>query len=160
MRMHRVAIALALALVVGFVIRAGGAAEEDTGAHTKGTVHTIMVDNEDVRPSTTTMGPGDSIAFENFSSHPMIVTFTEPADLKTRIRCGLVRGKASDPERAPWALFSWEDGKMKGTIPPGRFASVCSFAAGTYTFLVDRQGPGAQAHPTGDLPEKGQIVVK
>jgi hypothetical protein len=157
MKMDRFAVGLVL--IVGMTIGPVGATEEDTGAHAKGTLRTIILDTEVVRPSSTTLGTNESLVFENHSTQPMVVTFTEPADLKERIRCGLVRAKASDPERAPWALFSWEDGKMKGVIPPGRFASVCSLAAGHYTFLVARQSPGAKA-PSGVLPEKGEIVVK
>ena len=36
--------------------------------------------------SSTTLGTNESLVFENHSTQPMVVTFTEPADLKERIR--------------------------------------------------------------------------
>jgi hypothetical protein len=157
MRTHGFAVGLLLA--VGIMIGPVGATEEDAGAHAKATTRTIVLDSEVVRPSSTVLGTNESVVFENHATQPLVVTFTEPADLMQRIRCGLVRAKATDPERAPWALFSWEDGKMKGVIPPGRFASVCSLAPGHYTFLVTRQSPGART-PSGELGERGEIEVK
>ena len=62
---------------------------------------------------------------------------------------------------APWQLFAWETGKLTATIPPGRFASVCSLMAGTYVYTTSTVGVGAkQPGAGGVLPEKAQIVVK
>src|SRR2546422_11082897 len=106
---------LALGLGVGVV----PARSEDPGAHARQTPHTVILDNQDVRPSTTTMGAGDTLVFENYSVHPVRITFTEPADLKERIRCGLVKQKEAEKARAPpQQLFAWSDGKLVGTIPP------------------------------------------
>ena len=148
--------ALALGLGVGTVPARG----EDAGAHARETSHTVIVDGRDIRPSTTTMGTGDLLAFENYSDHTVRITFTEPTDLKERIRCGLVKQKEAEKGQAPWQLFAWSDGKLVGTLPPGRFASLCSFRAGSYTFVTARLG--LEGGPAGEssLPPKGEVIVK
>ena len=155
-RRRLVLTSLALGLGVGVV----SARSEDLGAHARETPHTVILDNQDVRPSTTTMGAGDALVFENYSGHSVRITFTEPADLKERIRCGLVKEKEAEKARAPWQLFAWSDGKLVGTIPPGRFASVCSFREGTYTFVTEPLSVEARPAGGGGLPAKGQVIVK
>jgi len=149
-----------LALGLGLGLGAVPARGEDVGAHARHMPHTVVLDGLDIRPSTTTMGAGDMLVFENYSVDPMRVTFTEPADLKERIRCGLVKQKEAEKAQAPWQLFAWSDGKLVGTIPPGRFASVCSFREGTYTFVTARLGVEARPAGGGGLPAKGEVVVK
>jgi len=147
---------LALGLGVGTVPARG----EDAGAHARETPHTVILDGQDIRPSTTTMGAGDTLVFENYSVHTMRITFTEPADLRERIRCGLVKQKEADKAQALWQLFAWSDGKLVGTIPPGRFASVCSLREGTYTFVTARLSVEARPAGGGGLPAKGEVIVK
>ena len=147
---------LALGLGVGAVPARG----EDVGAHARQTPHAIILENLDVRPSTTTMGAGDTLVFENYSVDPIRITFTEPADLRERIRCGLVKQTEAEKAHAPWQLFAWSDGKLVATIPPGRFASVCSFREGTYTFVTARVGAEARPAGGGGLPPKGEVIVK
>jgi hypothetical protein len=151
---------LTIALLLGLGVGRARAVQEDAVGHTKHPMHTVVLDNEDVRPSTTTMDKGDVIVFENHSTHPIKITFTEPADQREKIRCGLVKEKAGEKARAPWQLFAWENGKLAGTIPPGRFASVCSLQEGNYTFLTVREGVRVQAAGGGTLQDKGEIVVK
>ena len=106
------------------------------------------------------MDHSDVLMFVNYSTHPVRVTFTEPADLKNRIRCSAVRGAEKDALSAPWALFSWENDKLTATVPPGQFASVCSLEHGSYAFTVapvDASAQGAASH--GLLPAKGEIMV-
>jgi len=152
-----------LRLVLGFVLALGAsptlAEHEDASGHAKHPSQTIVLDGNDVRPSTTRMNQSDVIAFQNYSTIPVQVTFTEPADLEKMIRCGLVTEKAeTPPPSAPWALFEWRGGKLTATIPPGRFASVCSLEPGTYSFTAT---PVAHdPRPSGVLPAKGQVVVK
>jgi hypothetical protein len=134
-------------------------AQEDPAGHAAHATHTIVLDGSDVRPSTTNMSHTDVIDFLNYSAHPVRVEFTDPKDLKDKIRCGLV-GHAAKTHPPDWALFSWSDDKLVATIPPGRFASVCSLASGTYAFTAIRQGAGAHAPAgAGVLPAKAQIVV-
>ena len=135
--------------------------QEEVTAHSKHAMRTVVLDNVDIRPSTLNMERGDSLVFENHSTSPITVTFTEPADIVEKIRCGLVRAKASEEAKAPWQLFVWQDGKLTATIPPGRFASVCSLLAGTYVYTTSTVGVGAKQPSAGGLlPEKAQIVVK
>ena len=150
---------LAFPLVAAFALAYAG--QETPALHTGRPSKTILLDNQTIRPADLTMGSGDLLVFENHSLHPIQVTFQEPKDLRDRIRCQLLQGKADDKERAPWMLFGWNDGQLTGIIPPGRFASICSLTPGRYSFTAARKAaiirdPGQG----GDLPEKGQITVQ
>jgi hypothetical protein len=153
-------LAILLPLLLGIV---GGARadRESLDAHTAHTPKVIVLDNEHVQPSALELGPHDALVFENHSVHPMHVRFIEPADMEKRIHCGLVLPSAKAKSEAPWQLFTWTNGQLDAMIPPGRFASVCSFSEGRYAYLVTREGamPPTDAG-TGVLPEKGQITVK
>ena len=151
-----------LVLALSAVLAAGPALaeHESADAHGKGAMHTIVLEQRDVRPSTTKMNHGDVLSFMNLSIAPIQVTFTEPKDLAKHIRCGLVRGKGDDAAAAPWALFSWQGEKLVATVPPGQFASVCSLEPGKYTFTTEPIG-GADASAHGSLlPAKAQIEVQ
>jgi hypothetical protein len=153
-------LAILLPLVLGLAVGAR-ADRESLDAHTAHTPKVIVLDNEHVQPSALELGPHDALVFENHSLQPMLVRFTEPQDMANRIHCGLVRSSAKAKGEAPWQLFAWTNGQLTATIPPGRFASVCSFSEGRYAYLVTRQGamPRSDAG-SGLLPEKGQITVK
>jgi hypothetical protein len=158
----RSGLVLSIVLALGVsAARADHHDQEEVTAHSKHAMRTVVLDNVDIRPSTLNMERGDALVFENHSTSPITVTFVEPGDIVEKIRCGLVREKASDEAKAPWQLFAWENGKMTATIPPGRFASVCSLMAGTYVNTTSTVGVGAkQPGAGGVLPEKAQIVVK
>lgn len=158
MTVRRLAILLPLLLALAVGARAD---HESVEAHTAHAPKVIVLDNEHVQPSALELGPHDALVFENHSVHPMHVRFTQPDDMEKRIHCGLVRPSAKAKTEAPWQLFTWTNGRLEATIPPGRFASVCSFSEGMYAYLVSRQGamPRADADE-GLLPEKGQITVK
>jgi hypothetical protein len=149
-----------LPLILGLAVGAR-ADRESLEAHTAHAPKVIVLDNEHVQPSELELGPHDALVFENHSIQPMKVRFTEPKDMANRIHCGLVRPSEKAKSEAPWQLFAWTNGQLTATIPPGRFASVCSFGEGTYAYLVSRLGamPRADAD-SGILPEKGQITVK
>jgi len=149
---------LAFLLALG-VVPAGAEGEDD---HSKHDTATVTLDGNDVRPSTLTMKQSDVLAFVNYSTHPVTVTFTDPADIAQKIRCGLVKGQEhKGAATAPWALFSWQNGKLTGTLPPGRFASVCSLDPGSYAFTATIIGQSARSSDrSGVLPVKGQVEVK
>ena len=153
-------LAILLPVILGLAVGAR-ADRESLEAHTAHPPKVIVLDNEHVQPSTLDLGPHDALVFENHSLNAMQVRFTEPADLANRIHCGLVRPNAKAKSEAPWQLFAWTNGQLTATIPPGRFASVCSFSEGTYAYLVTRQGANPHSEAgSGVLPEKGQITVK
>jgi len=155
-RSAAVLVILLLALAPG----AARAAGEPLGAHTEHPPKSIIIDNERIQPSSLDMTAENALVFENHSTRPITINFIEPADLRDRIHCGLIRQGAKEKGRVPWQLFSWDDGKLAATIPPGRFASVCSLQQGTYAFTVAPLGPGVNPASGGKLPEKGQITVK
>jgi hypothetical protein len=149
----------ALALLVAVGIGSAVAENEELDAHAKANTRTVTLDGTDVRPSTTTMDHGDVVSFLNYSTHPVRVTFTEPSELEKKIRCGLVHGQEKGAPPAPWAIFTWQGGKLVGNVPPGQFASVCSLDPGTYTFTTEIVGQRAR-DAGGELPAKGRIEVK
>ena len=158
--MRRATTAFWIALLLALGSRAVLAETEGPADHAKHTSRTVALDGNDVRPSQTRMEHNDVLTFVNYSTHPVRITFTEPADLKNRIRCSAIRGAEKDAPSAPWALFSWQNDKLTATVPPGQFASVCSLEHGTYDFTVapvDAAAQGTSSH--GLLPAKGQIMV-
>jgi hypothetical protein len=150
---------IAVGCLVVLLALGSGRAAEDPAGHGAHPTQTVVLTKDDVRPARATMNKGDVLVFENHSFYPMGLTFTDPADLKERIRCGLLSPTAEDTRKAPWLLFSWRDGKLAATMPPGRFAGICSLSPGTYTFLTKIEGD-VEAAPGGNLPNKGEIVVK
>jgi hypothetical protein len=58
-------------------------------------------------------------------------------------------------------VFTWSNGKLAANVPPGQFASVCSFAPGHYAYTAQKVGhSGGAGNPTGVLPAKGNIEVQ
>jgi hypothetical protein len=154
-------IRLTLTVLVALSAMPAWADHEAADAHAQATTQTITLDGNDVRPSNATMSHTDVLSFVNYSTHPVQVRFTEPADLEKKIRCGLIHEKGSAAPSAAWALFAWQDGALVGDVPPGRFASVCSLEPGTYGFTVTIVGHNSRGDARGTvLPAKGQLVVK
>ena len=134
------------------------AASEPIEAHTQYPLKTIVLDATRLTPSEMTAAVGDALVFENHSVRSVRVTFVAPDDAADHVRCGLVR-HAGEPPSAPWLLFAREQGKLTATIPPGRFASVCSLQKGTYAYVV----MAVEAAPPGGSavgPGTGRIVVQ
>src|SRR6185369_17683371 len=103
-----------------------------------------------------TMKADEVLVFENQSLHPMRITFTEPAKSAEMVRCGLLSETAD--KRPPWGLFDASEGKLTGTIQPGRVGSLCALEPGSYAFVAERQD--AQGHADNELPIKGQVKVE
>ena len=158
MRSRRLAILLPLFVACAVTARAEHESVEAHAAHPQ---KVVVLDNADLQPSRLELSGKDALVFENHSPHAMLVRFTDPEDIAKRVHCGFVRHDEKAKSEAPWQLFTWSNGQLVATIPPGRHASVCSMAPGSYTYLVTRQGAEARGEAgTGLLPEKGQIVVK
>lgn len=142
---------IALALLV--LAAPARAAEAPHATHTQ---RTVIVDNERVQPSALTMAPDEVLVFENHSLHPMRITFTDPANSAEMVRCSLLT--EAPARRPPWGLFDVANGRLTGTIPPGRFASLCALQPGSYAFVAERLD--AQGHADVELATKGQIRVE
>src|SRR5262249_32956295 len=158
--MRRATTAFWTGLLLALGSRAVLAEMEGPADHAKHTSRTVALDGNDVRPSQTRMEHNDVLTFVNYSTHPVRITFTEPADLQHRIRCSAIRGAENAAGGAPWAGLWWRNAKGTATVPPGEFASVCSLEHGTYDFTVapvDAAAQGTSSH--GLLPAKGQIMV-
>jgi hypothetical protein len=154
-----------LALATALLVRPVGAAEkqETYDAHSRHAQTVIVLDNERIQPSNANVTRDGVLVFENQSVQPMLVRFVEPADAAQRVHCHFIKQaeRREMEEKAPWLLFSMADGKLGATIPPGRFASLCAFAPGTYAFTAEpaRVSSGS-AGRGGSLGEKGQITVR
>lgn len=150
---------LILTVCLSLVVAAAPArADEDANAHTKHKSQTINIGDDAIIPSDLTMSADDVLVFQNQSFNLMRVTFIPPPDLKANVRCGWMTQDES--KRPPWSLFSYEGDRLVGLIPPGRFASVCSFQPGSYSFLVRKEMVyGGDATP-GTLDRKGSLTVK
>jgi hypothetical protein len=122
---------------------------------------TVYLFSERIAPSDVTLKQDDVITWENQSVHLMQVTFDAPADIEKKIRCGLLKLPAS--QRPPWAVFSMNDGRLVGVMPPGRFGSMCELAPGQYAYTVKQLDADAGAgggDSSSILPLKGTITVQ
>jgi len=156
--MHPRTLALAgtlLALAAAVPLRA----DEDVGGHARHAQKVVILDAERIVPSNLQMDEGEVIVFQNQSTEPIVVTFVEPKDVVEKIRCGLVRQGGDEHPRAPWLLFQRSGNQLTATIPPGRFASVCSLSPGRYAFTAQRTRVKT-SDAGGVLPDKGQITVQ
>lgn len=132
-------------------------ADEDAASHTKHKSQTITLGEDLIIPSDSTMAAGDVLVFQNQSFNLLRVAFIPPPDLKANVRCDWA---TQDKEkRPPWGLFQFEGDRLVGHIPPGRFASVCSFAPGIYSFVVRNAIDELNVTP-GTLDIKGSLTVK
>src|SRR5262245_6888736 len=107
-----------LALLLALTTAPALAEHEGPGAHAHGPKKTITLSNVYRRPSSLEMDHGDIVTFENQSTQPMRVVFTDPKDLIDKVRCSAVRNaKDTGTPSAPWALFVWNDGKLAADVP-------------------------------------------
>ena len=125
-----------MTLVLG-VTHAIARAANDVNAQA-GSARTIVLQDEDrVTPSALTMATGDVLEFENDSGNLMRLIFVEPPEQNESIQCYLADHTIARPDEMPWLLFARGPGRrLTATIPPGKFASVCSLAPGQYTFVT------------------------
>ena len=153
--MHRTLVLAGTLLALAVSVHA---AEELTG-HAKHPQKVVVLDADRIAPSNLQMSEGDVLVFENQSIHPIVVTFIEPKDAGDKIHCSFVRKSEREKIKAPWLLFESSGGALSATIPPGRFASVCSLASGTYAYTAVQ--PRLRTTQSASiLPEKGQITVQ
>ena len=135
--------------------------EETVETHGGGPKTVIVLDNDHVQPSESTLEPHGLLVFENHSVHPIVLQFVEPKDTARRIHCHFVRrSKGKQAGKQPWALFTLTGDKLQATIPPGRYASLCSLDPGAYAFTAAPLRLTNAPAPRSLLPEKAQIVVR
>ena len=149
------------AMMLAVAVTSGiASASEDVDGRVAAARKLVMRDDELISPSALTMNHDDVLEFENESGQFMRLIFVEPQDQTEKIRCYPIDHTIARPDQAPWLLFSWGPGRrLTATMPPGKFASACSLAAGQYTFVarrVSRDPRGAEA----SLGTKGTITVQ
>ncbi|HZP41870.1 MAG TPA: hypothetical protein VFD84_10220 [Candidatus Binatia bacterium] len=142
-----VGLALAVPLLLAPGARAG-AVEETIESHRDLETRLVMLGRED-RPTPVTLEKGQALEFENQSLRQLIVTFQ--GDVKDKVHCGIIRPSEKAKSKAPWQLFAWDSGALTAVIPPGRFATLCSFDAGTYTYVVKEAGASTPRARTGTI---------
>jgi hypothetical protein len=146
---------LACILAVATAVVALGDATDD---HAKAPHKTVVLGNESIVPSSLAMAASDVLVLQNMSFHPYQITFVEPADIQTKVRCRMIQEPVS--QRPPWGVMDFQDGRLQGIIPPGRFASVCSFQPGHYAYTVKPLDAEPGPSVGSDLLDKGQIDVQ
>lgn len=156
-RIILVALFSALVLSVG----TAGAAEHRSDVRKS---HTIaVIDSGLVSPGAVTIGHGESVEFANYSSEAIEVVFSGPNDRVDEVRCQVTR----DPARTAgtgaavrWPFFAnGHTNHPTVTIPPGRYATACSFSPGRYAFVTKRVSRDVRSSVEG-LGEKGTITVE
>ncbi len=153
---------LALAAFAAVALGAMPETAETPASHEHGQRQLIVVDAEKVQPSETHVSRDAVLVFENHAVHPIQLRFVSPADAAERVRCRFVHRGPAGPaeEQVPWALFGVDAGRLQATIPPGRYASLCSLQPGTYDFVAARLAPKSNRPPAETIhADKGQIVV-
>jgi len=157
--MHRLVITTLLSLSLAMP----ALAHEDVMGHGSHTQKTITLMRDRIAPTDLTMGKDDVLEFQNLSLYAMKVKFLEPENMAESIRCELVNPKGSKQGKTPWALFSWDEKqRLSATIPPGRFASLCTLTPGKYRYAIDQVGgTRAAVRASGEgNGEQGTITVQ
>jgi hypothetical protein len=142
---------MTIGLLLALLARAAAVEE-----HPEAAIRQVILGRAAIIPADLTADAKSVLQFNNVTADILTVTFVDPPDIATRVRCGLL--KTPEREAPPWALFTLRDGKLVGTIPPGRLASLCSFAPGEYVYTVERLA--TQATGRAPLPLKGQVRVQ
>ena len=124
-----------MALVAGVtstIARASNDVDGRAGART-----IVLQGGDQITPSALTMTAADVLEFENDSGELMRLIFVDPPEQDDSIQCYLADHTIARPDEMPWLLFDRGPGRrLTATIPPGKFASVCSLAPGQYTFVT------------------------
>jgi len=148
-----------LAVVALLLLAVPGARAESAEDHLGKRQRTVQLGNERVVPTDVTLGADEVLTWQNESVHTMQVTFVSPPDIEKKVRCGLLRMPAS--QRPPWGVFEFRNGRLTGVVPPGRFASICEFEPGEYTYTVKHlDGEAAAGGKSSEVLDKGTVTVK
>ena len=151
-RLPLLACVLALATALG---ARGDGTDDD---HAKAPHKTVVLGNETIDPSDLDMKTSEVLVLQNMSFHPYQITFIHPPDIEQKIRCKAAHMPVA--QQPPWGVMEFKDGKLQGLIPPGRFASVCSFQPGHYEYTIKPLDAEAGPSIGSELLNKGQIDVQ
>ena len=149
---------LATGALVGCSMHAG--APTPSASTRGGAQKTITLGATLIDPPDLTMASTDVLAFTSTALDPLQVEFTRPASQAGKISCRVADPKTLKPGEKPWATFSQNgEGHFQAMVPPGPFPSVCTLAAGEYTFTVHRvtDNPGYASERLG---QEGSITVR
>jgi hypothetical protein len=151
-------------LFSAFVLSVGIAGAAEQVASNVRRSHTItVVDSGLLSPGAVTIGHGESVEFTNYSSEAIEVVFTEPKDHADEVRCQISRDSDRNSGTGPavrWPFFvNGPSNHPTMTIPPGRYATACSFSPGQYAFVTKRVSRDLRSSVDG-LGEKGTITVE
>ena len=125
-----------------------------------GAQKTITLGATLIDPADLTMTSTDVLAFTSTAMDPLQVEFTKPSSQTGKISCKVADPKALKPGEKPWATFTQNgEGHFQAMIPPGPFPSVCTLAAGVYTFTVHRL-TGNPGYGEERLGQEGSITVR
>lgn len=139
---------------------AGCAAQTGSSRHDAGGTgaveRTIVLGATRIAPDNFTVASTDVIAFMSTAIDPLQVEFIKPASQAGKINCRVADPKSLKPGETAWAVFSPNaEGHLAAMVPAGRFPSVCTFAPGSYTYVVHRIGVSE-----GRLGLEGNITVR
>jgi len=163
-RLVRTRRGILVVLFSAFVLSVGIAGAAERGSPDVRRSHTItVVDSGLLSPGAVTIGHGESVEFANYSSEAIEVVFTEPKDRTDEVRCQVTRDSDRNAGSGPtvrWPLFAnGPSNHPTVTIPPGRYATACSFSPGQYAFVTKRVIRDLRSSVNG-LGEKGTITVE
>jgi len=151
---------VALMTLIAGVMSTIARASNDVDGRARGARTIVLQGQDQITPSALTMTAGDVLEFENDSGELMRLIFVEPPDQDDNIHCYLADHTIARPDEMPWLLFDRDPGRrLTATIPPGKFASVCSLAPGQYTF-VTVPVPRDSSDVLESLGIKGTITVE
>ncbi len=146
-----VALLTTMHLVLGSAVLA---AQGEIAGGTAQTVHTVVLDRDDVEPGRVTLATGDGLSFRNTRLDLVKVVFRGKGDVSKQITCKRPAGAPPGPDLK--AMQGPEGNNLHLYVPPGALPGVCTFAAGEYTFdVVPEVGL-----PTDEVPPQGQVSAK
>jgi hypothetical protein len=151
MKGSAVALLAMLALLLPSTTRA---AQGEAGGAVAQTVHTMVLDRDDVEPGRVTLAKGDGLTFRNTRMDLVKVVFRGKGDVSKSITCQRPAGSPPGPELK--AMTGPQGNDFHLYVPPGPLGGVCTFAAGDYAFdVVPEVGL-----PTVEVPPQGQVFAK
>jgi hypothetical protein len=148
-------LSVALLAMIHLALGSGAVAAQTGGAGAAGqTVHTVVLDRDDVEPGRVTLAKGDGLSFRNTRSDLVKVVFRGKGDVSKQITCKRPAGAPPGPDIK--AMQGPQGNDLHVYVPPGLFPGVCTFAAGDYTFDVVAE----VGLPTDEVPPQGQVSAK